>query len=436
MANKMTAMVRLLNAIDKGTMTLDELREDLAEVSMDGQKPSVRTLHRYKDELTNAGFPIYYDRKTDVYRFAEGFSLRKLEVGEKDLSALMAIKSIAASLGPEFSQSAGVLDTILANRTKMAQPASLVVRAGHFEFDGSVQKNLNLIRQAEMSRRQISFQYTDKFQIVTNRTVDPYGVQLQDGRAYLIGFDHLRNSIRSFAVDNIDAGSLQMNPSTFVRPASFDLATHGQKSFSGLADADELTTATVEFTSVVARAAIAASSQHERDIDIRPDGSARVTYRIADQLELIRWTMRYGSQAEVVGPEEARKAAASIALDLVSRYVKHEATLDGDLPVIHVEEIARTRALMVKDIRSASPGLRFTGMLLAVGDDPALGPAGGEQAVAAMEIGRGVLQPIEIPRSRALTLAMDVGQIVTAAGREADWEIAPVEQQQDVEIAR
>ncbi len=80
----------------KGRHSFEDLKERIAE---GGRRPSTRSLRRYLAILGNAGFPIYFDRAANVYRFAEGYSLRQLDLSSGELFGLVALRSLGASIG-------------------------------------------------------------------------------------------------------------------------------------------------------------------------------------------------------------------------------------------------------------------------------------------------------------------------------------------------
>jgi predicted DNA-binding transcriptional regulator YafY len=124
--------------------------------------------------------------------------------------------------------------------------------------------------------------------------------------------------MRVFAVDNISAPAI--TPQTFEKPVDFNLEAYGANSVSGVYHANTLTEVTVRFSPVVAKAARAAQVARERRVEPLPDGGVEITYRVVDPLEIVRWTMRWGAEAEVVAPGSARAAAASIAREVAARY--------------------------------------------------------------------------------------------------------------------
>src|ERR1700722_16670368 len=95
--SKVILLVRLLNAIDQGRHSFEGLKEKIGDGS--GRAPSTRSLRRYLAILTNAGFPLYFDRAANVYRFAQGYSLKRLDLSNGELFGLVALRSLGASIG-------------------------------------------------------------------------------------------------------------------------------------------------------------------------------------------------------------------------------------------------------------------------------------------------------------------------------------------------
>ena len=124
--------------------------------------------------------------------------------------------------------------------------------------------------------------------------------------------------MRVFAVDNVSEVAIM--PQTFEKPADFNLDAFGANSVSGVRHAATMEEVTVRFSPVVASAAQAQQVAPERRIAPREDGGVDITYRVADPLEIVRWSLGWGAEAEVLAPPEARAAAAGIARNVAARY--------------------------------------------------------------------------------------------------------------------
>ncbi len=320
---KVVLLVRLLSAIDEGRFTFDELKDQIA----DDKPPSTRTLRRYLSVLGEAGFPWFFDRASGTYRFASGYSLRRLNLSHRELQGLVTLKRLGSSLGPAFAsaieETTQKLLSSSDSRTGMSiASSSFAIRFESVSMDETVEHTFEQLQNAERDRRRVRFGYTDKRGARTQRSVDPYGFIVSNGRVYLVGYDHGRADMRVFAVDNVS--DVAVTPQTFQKPADFNLEAYGANSVSGVVHGETNADVTVRFSPMIAKAAVAASVARDRRVAQRDDGSVDVTYRVADPQEIVRWAMGWGAEAEVMAPPEARAAAAAIARELAARYGEQE----------------------------------------------------------------------------------------------------------------
>jgi proteasome accessory factor B len=316
---KVVLLVRLLNAIDEARYSFEELKERIG----DGKPPGTRSLRRYLAILSEAGFPWYFDRTSGTYRFADGYSLRRLNLTQRELLGLVTLKRLGSSLGGTLASYIDETTTkLLASSDRRAagtiDGSSFSIRLESVALTPDVERVFEALQRAERTRRRVTFAYTDKRGARSTRRVDPYGFIVSSGRIYLVGFDHTRTDMRVFAVDNVD--DPQTSPQTFERPADFNLDAYGANSVSGVWHGDTLTDVTVRFSPVVAKAAAAANVAREKRLARRDDGGVDITYRVADPLEIVRWSMGWGAEAEVIAPESARAIARDIARRMALQY--------------------------------------------------------------------------------------------------------------------
>lgn len=316
---KVVLLVRLLSAIDEGRFTFEQLKDEIGEE----KPPSTRSLRRYLSILSDAGFPWYFDRNSGTYRFADGYSLRRLNLNQRELLGLVTLKRLGSSLGGTLATyieetTAKLLLSSDRRASTAMNVSSLAIRLESVALEPEVERNFETLQAAERDHRRVRFDYTDKNDARTQRLVDPYGFIVSGGRIYLVAFDHGRSDMRVFAVDNIDA--VQVQPQTFERPVDFNLEAYGAHSVSGVRHGAELTDVTVRFSHIVAKAAIAANVGRDRRIEREADGTVTITYRIADPLEIVRWSMSWGTEAEILAPPSAREQARGIAQSLAQTY--------------------------------------------------------------------------------------------------------------------
>jgi predicted DNA-binding transcriptional regulator YafY len=322
---KVVLLVRLLSAIDEGRFTFEELKDQIA----DEKPPSTRTLRRYLSVLSDAGFPWFFDRASGTYRFAEGYSLRRLNLSHRELLGLVTLKRLGSSLGGTFATAIEeTTQKLLRSSDRRAEVAvessSLAIRFEAVALDAAVERVFEQLQGAERDRRRVQFGYTDKRGVRTQRRVDPYGFIVSNGRVYLVGYDHARTDMRVFAVDNVL--DVVVTPQTYEKPADFNLEAYGANSVSGVFHTGTTSEVTVRFSPVIAKAAVASSGvARDRRVERRDDGGVDITYRVADPLEIVRWSLRWGAEAEVLAPDEARRTAAEISRQLAARYALGQA---------------------------------------------------------------------------------------------------------------
>ena len=70
----------------------------------------------------------------------------------------------------------------------------------------------------------VALRYQSWRQEQTERDLDPYGVVFHIGRWYVVGHDHLRDSLRTFRIDRI--ASITPRDAIFTVPDGFDPVTH------------------------------------------------------------------------------------------------------------------------------------------------------------------------------------------------------------------
>lgn len=319
--SKVVLLVRLLNAIDKGQHSFEDLKERIAE---GGRPPSTRSLRRYLAILADAGFPWYFDRAANAYRFADGYSLKRLDLSSGELFGLVALRSLSASLGGTIGASIDeVAEKIVGSagsgaRVRMEGASPMAFRVSQTELDAQGERAFQLLSSAERSARSVRFAYLDKEGKRSRRTVDPYGFIVNAGRIYCVAYDHKRRDKRTFAVDSISHPTMLAR--TFVRPHDFKVEEYAAASISGVLHAEQTAEVRVRFAPRVAKAAAAARVVAERSVEERSDGSIDITYHVADVDELVRWILGWGTQAEILAPASARTRIATLSKEILGKY--------------------------------------------------------------------------------------------------------------------
>lgn len=318
---KIVLLVRLLNAIDEGRFSFEQLKSRIAEGE---HQPSTRSLRRYLAVLADAGFPWYFDRATNTYRFTEGYSLKRLELSGSELFGLVALRAISASLkGAIGTYVDEVTDKIVGSsgsgaKERLKAPSPVAFRLSEITLDEQGEKIFGLLSSAERSSRSVAFTYQDKEGNRSKRSADPYGFIVNGGRVYCVAYDQSKRGMRTFAVDNM--ADLTVSAHTFTKPQNFSVQDFASSSISGVLNSAQVTEVRVRFAPRVAKAAIAARIVEDRAVNRQSDGSVEIAYRVSDVDELVRWVLGWGPQAEVTGPDAVRARIRMLTAEIAAKY--------------------------------------------------------------------------------------------------------------------
>jgi predicted DNA-binding transcriptional regulator YafY len=195
---------------------------------------------------------------------------------------------------------------------------SIGVRAVGAKLQAPAAEHVALIQRALLERRRLDMRYYSMSRDEENRRhVDPYHLTVFDGGFYLVGYCHWRKTERIFAVERIR--EMRMLALRFTVRAGFNAEEYLKHSWGIIKG--EIVPVKVIFSRAVARYVrdrLWHPSQKLRDL---PDGRLEVTLRVADTLELRRWVLGYGPEAEVTEPVAMREALAREVAALVEKLV-------------------------------------------------------------------------------------------------------------------
>ena len=195
---------------------------------------------------------------------------------------------------------ASALSSELAVMVRRGAPAAAAFDVGPAAGAGEAEV-ADLARRAVDEGRLLSILYTgERDRAGTARSVEPHQVVLAEGRVYIVAWCRKSAGWRNFRADRVIEAVLERG--TFQPRVDFVPFAEGEAVFR--ADADAVDEVAVKFSADIAR------WLEERYPDARreTDGSAVVTFRVADPSWLVRHVLQYGPDAEVLAPAEYREA--------------------------------------------------------------------------------------------------------------------------------
>jgi predicted DNA-binding transcriptional regulator YafY len=161
------------------------------------------------------------------------------------------------------------------------------------------------VSRAVLKRRSLEIDYWAAWRNEeTRRKIDPYHLTLIDNDWYLIAYCHFRQAVRMFAVVRIR--SARETDATFHRRADFQMDGYLGASFRALRG-DGQHRIVLRFTPDAAGRAGEKVWHSTQTSELHADGSLLLRMELSDLREVKRWILSWGSECEVLGPEELRR---------------------------------------------------------------------------------------------------------------------------------
>ncbi|GGY97172.1 helix-turn-helix transcriptional regulator [Streptomyces poonensis] len=193
----------------------------------------VRTVRRYTAHLRELGIPVEAERgRHGGYRLARGYRMPPLVLANDEALAVVLGLLAAERLGMGTAAPAGAgalakIERVLPHALReplaaMRETLSFTANAVTGQAPGT--DVLLALGQASRARTTVGISHESWRQEHTERDIDPYGVVFHTGRWYVVGHDHLRDSLRTFRIDRIT--SVTPRPHRFTAPDGFDPVTH------------------------------------------------------------------------------------------------------------------------------------------------------------------------------------------------------------------
>jgi predicted DNA-binding transcriptional regulator YafY len=311
-------LVKILKAIDflarPGGASMEELGEAL-EVDR-------RTSYRIRDTLEELGFPLYDDTSSldgkKRYRFEESYlkKLPNLNVPELNLtlSELIALYFIRGNgklfngtdIERNIESAYTKLDVFMPEglAKKLEKVKTLFVSSAKFAKDyRDKQEIIETITDAIFRQQTCLVEYhsfhDDKMK---GFKIDPLKFFERDGGLYLFVRATTYGHIRVLAVERIN--KLTITEMNFAQPDDFDPDALLENAFSIVYD--EHVNVKIRFSVDVARYIKERRWSKEQTITEEQDGSIVMHLKTSGWLDVKKWILSFGSDAELLEPEKLR----------------------------------------------------------------------------------------------------------------------------------
>ena len=290
---------------------------------------SPATLKRDLDYMRDRfNAPIEYDREANGYRFGKPrsgprYELPGLWFSGQEVHALLSTLQLLDNLQPGLleGQVTPLVDRLRAilgkgdhsweeveKRIRIFQPERRETKAAHF----------SVIAMSLLKRTRLWIRHYNRDQDrETEREISPQRLVHYRDNWYVDAYCHLREGLRSFAVDAIRAAELREARAKEMPKAELDeYLASGYGIFAGR----KVEWATLKFSPRAARWVSTQNWHPQQRTRVDKDGSYILEIPYSDDRELVMEVLKYGADAEVVAPAKLRKRVAESLGAAIERY--------------------------------------------------------------------------------------------------------------------
>src|ERR1700722_3024885 len=248
---------------------------------------------------------------------ADGWNLLASAAGDQ----LEALRAVARALGGPAARELGSQAAEDDRRERF-----LLFAMPRLEAGSEAAGVFDALKSANENHARVRFHYRGRYDDVTARELEPYRVLAHAGRYFLVGYDvQPRKGWRYFALDRIVGTPARAGTFTprSIPPAYLACDAVGMMQ-SGAAATD----VTIRLSPVIAASVTSRRWQGSQRVAKRRDGSADITFAVADIDEAVRWAQGFGAEAWIVAPPRAVAAARRTLDAMFPRYAAAQQGID------------------------------------------------------------------------------------------------------------
>jgi len=281
----------------------------------------------YMRERFNA--PIEYDRDNNGYRFSDKpragprYQLPGLWFNASEVHALLTMQELLKGLdpgilAPHVEPLRTRLNALLESRDGSAAEIAKRIRIVRMAARGMKLEFFELAATATLKRLRLAITFWSRHSNkTTERVVSPQRLVFYRGNWYLDAWCHLREGIRSFALDGIRAARLLTDKAKNVPEADLDdyLATS-----YGIFAGRPKGWAKLRFSPTAARWVAHEKWHSKQRSRFETDGGYILEVPFGDDRELVMDILKYGPECRVLEPKELAEKVAELAKATVKLY--------------------------------------------------------------------------------------------------------------------
>ena len=269
--------------------------------------------------------PVEFDPVRNGYRYSEPtFRLPYLQMTEGELVAVLLAERLLGQyrgtpfevdLKRAFAKMTALLPDAVSIRLDAAADCLSVLPSVQTTYDPGTFESL---ARAAVGRRSVEMVYwTAGRNATTRRSFDPYNLMLRDEGWYAVGRCHHRDEVLVFALQRVR--SLRESGETFERPPDFRVEDYMGGSFRavrGEGDHRVVLRFSPGFAGRIAERTWHAS----QSVEPMEDGGLILRFEVSDLREVKRWVMFWGTECNVIEPDELRRVVVAEMRLLMTYY--------------------------------------------------------------------------------------------------------------------
>lgn len=263
-----------------------------------------RRLARDIRALREWGYTVSVDHAKHTYTLQP---MPFISLSDENVQALALIRETFATLTPISLDILSALEKIVAalpesQRAIYADQPPLTIHIKPAADYRPALGNIRLLESAIAQDRKVRFEYPalDDGQMVTHVGVEPYQVQFFDRHFYLLGFTPHDPAMLEFRVDRIQG----------LETMSGKTSKHRKR---------RMTSFTYRLSERIARNGVSERFSNQQ-VTLQSDGSAIIQAEGYSDFRIIQELLRYGEQAELMGPPELRERISGVVQAMLALY--------------------------------------------------------------------------------------------------------------------
>jgi proteasome accessory factor B len=330
--SKVVRQLNLLIYLLKSTrsVSFSQIKENMSAYASEKDETSRKLFERDKKDLRAMGIPLAYDKSEDAYKIeSTSFYIQKMTLSEEEkyLLRIMINMLLNTKQFPIFQ------NELISSMQKLAASGYYSMENGKNDpsymltsqvkkFENEIDSTLYDISAAIFDKQRLLFEYPsitdDK---ITRRHVDPLGMMFRDGTPYLIGYCHLRRSIRIFnifRIENLKIINISLEEISFTVPKDFKIEKYSNREIWEFENEPSYT-AVIRFSSDIAWLI---ENQFQNKILIEKQKNGEILFKpvVLNTEGIVSFVLSFGDKAVAEQPLKLRQHIKNEICNILYEY--------------------------------------------------------------------------------------------------------------------